>query len=156
MHEFVHDDVSREDQALLHELGEALAEAATVPPEALAAAKGAFTWRTIDADLARLTYDSAAEADARPVLRTSSPTRYLTFEVGGVRIDLEISAGRIVGQIDPPSYELLTAESAGGFRICAQVDQLGCFVLDHGPSGQVRFTLQGPSAAPVLSEWTAL
>jgi hypothetical protein len=156
MHEFINDNLSNEDEVLLAELKEALADTGTPPPDAAAAARGAFTWRTIDADLARLTFDSASIPAAQPALRASGTTRYLTFQVGGVRIDLEISPDRVIGQIDPPSYDLLTAETSGGTRVTARVDDLGCFMLTQGPRGQVRFTLQGACAASVHSEWTPL
>ena len=35
-----------------------------VPADVVAAAKASFTWRTIDAELAELTFDSVADTDA--------------------------------------------------------------------------------------------
>ena len=42
-------------------VGRALRESDPVPEHVLAAARGAFTWRTIDQELADLVFDSATE-----------------------------------------------------------------------------------------------
>ena len=58
-----------DDDHLLAALGEAVRAARAVPPEFTAAGQAAFTWRTIDAELAALTFDSAAAEPAMPVVR---------------------------------------------------------------------------------------
>ena len=52
------------DDELLAALGRALQAQEVVPDAVLEAAKGAYAWRTIDAELAALTFDSVADADA--------------------------------------------------------------------------------------------
>ena len=49
------------DDALEELLGAALRPADPVPRHVVAAARGAFTWRTIDQELADLVFDSATE-----------------------------------------------------------------------------------------------
>ncbi len=90
------------DELLLHELKQALAETGVAPPEVLAAAKGAFAWRTVDADLALLTYDSARSPQFQSAVRAQRAARQLTFQVGSVRIDLaEACASRL--RLPPPN-----------------------------------------------------
>jgi hypothetical protein len=90
MHEFANGDLSSEDVALLGELKDSLAESGSLPPEAVSAAKGAFSWRTIDADLATLG-DPPEEASRAPTVAPAArTTRYLIFQLGLLRIDLEI------------------------------------------------------------------
>ncbi len=58
-----------DDDQLLEVLRDALTTAREVPPGLVAAGKAAYSWRTIDAELAALTYDSAwegEEVDAHP------------------------------------------------------------------------------------------
>ena len=50
-------------QQLLAALRAALAEYESVPPEFIEAAENAFAWHNIDAELARLTYDSIQHQD---------------------------------------------------------------------------------------------
>ena len=72
-----------DDEELLAVLRQALAERQAVPPEFVEAAKNAFAWHNIDAELAELTYDSSRDADQRrargprprPSARSRSPRR---------------------------------------------------------------------------------
>ena len=66
------------DEVLLAALHEAVADREAVPPAFVAAAKGAFAWHDIDAELAQLIYDSQQEAAAG--LRSESASiRALSF-----------------------------------------------------------------------------
>ena len=49
------------DDRLIEVLRRALAEADEVPTEVVAAARAAWTWRTIDAELAALVHDSTLD-----------------------------------------------------------------------------------------------
>ena len=72
-----------DDDELLAFLDEALRTEGDVPPDFVAAGKAAFTWRSIDAELAALVYDSERE----PALtRTqTADLRALTFASAGLR-----------------------------------------------------------------------
>ncbi len=48
-----------DDETLFTALRQAIRSRQAVPPEFVAAAKNAFTWHDIDAELAQLTYDSS-------------------------------------------------------------------------------------------------
>ena len=52
------------DDELMAALGRALQQQDPVPDDVVEAAKATFAWRTIDAELAALTFDSVADADA--------------------------------------------------------------------------------------------
>ena len=89
-----------DDDALLAALGEAVRAARAVPPEFTAAGQAAFTWRTIDAELAALTFDSATAEPALPAVRAEEAgPRFLTFAGSDLSIELEIGPDSIVGQI---------------------------------------------------------
>ena len=55
-----------DDEALLAALRQALRARQAVPAEFVEAAKNAFAWHNIDAELAQLTYDSSLMADDEP------------------------------------------------------------------------------------------
>ena len=84
------------------ELRSMLDRADPVPDSVLAAAKAAFSWRTIDAELAELTADSLF---ADTGVRTAEGARLLTFEGPGIEVEVEVAhtgAGRkLTGQVVP-------------------------------------------------------
>ena len=69
-----------DDDVLLDELRALVADDDPVPERVLAAARGSFTWRTIDAELAALVYDSALDAERLTAVRSADTVRLLTFE----------------------------------------------------------------------------
>ena len=69
------------DDALQELLGIGLQDADPVPEHVLAAARGAWTWRTIDQELADLVFDSATELSG---VRDRGGARQLTFQAPGV------------------------------------------------------------------------
>src|SRR2546425_157833 len=87
------DDETARDAPLLAELRLASAAREPVPPRVLEAARAAYTWRLIDAELAELIADSALEAQVAGVrggVRGEQMPRLVTFEVaGGTTLELE-------------------------------------------------------------------
>src|SRR4028119_2074881 len=78
------------DLALLDELRALAGRADPVPPAAILAARSAIAWRTIDAELAELTYDSVLD-DSLAAVRTSETTRLVTFEAGDAQIEVQVA-----------------------------------------------------------------
>ena len=80
------------------------------PPGRLsfARARWAFTWRTVDSELAELVADSATDELALSGVRSDAGPRLLTFEVSQLELAVEVqvteSAGarRLLGQVVPP------------------------------------------------------
>ncbi len=71
------DPGSAEHDRLWRVLAAVMREADPVPPEILQSGRDSLAWRTIDAELAALTYDSAAEPPAAAVVRASEGPRLL-------------------------------------------------------------------------------
>ncbi len=104
-----------DDDALLAALGEAVRAAKAVPPEFTAAGQAAFTWRTIDAELAALTFDSATAEPAVAAVRAEEASpRFLTFAGSDLTIELEIGSDSIVGQVVPAGSGHVDACPASG------------------------------------------
>src|SRR5215469_1741348 len=96
----------RDDDELSEELRQLAARLDPVPPELLAGAAAAFTWRDVDAELADLVFDSLLDADEATLVRGSPERRMVSFAGGGLTVDVEVTiagpARTIMGQIVPP------------------------------------------------------
>jgi hypothetical protein len=113
-----------------------------VPPRLDDAARAAFTWRTVDAELAALMRDSAEE-EAGALVRGGGGLRQLSFESPRLGIELEVSATgersrRVQGQLLPPAAATVTFERPGEDSVSVQADELGRFALDGLRAGVVR------------------
>jgi hypothetical protein len=124
------------DDLLLAELAEVLAKVAAPPPGVVEAAKGLFTWRTIDAELAELAYDSLVAGEDLGVRAAGQP-RILTFEAGGLTVEVEVDdvpgARRLIGQLTPPGQAGLELHTTGD-TVLGEADDLGRFVLPLPPA----------------------
>ena len=118
----------RDEPELEVELRQAAARFDPVPPALLQAAAGAFSWRTIDAELAELTFDSLVDQDELALVRGPAQRRLLSFQAGGLAIDLEVtsaSSGReLVGQLAPPQQASVEIRSGTGV-VVIEADELG-------------------------------
>lgn len=146
------------DDQVLAKLSEALEAADPMPESVLEAAKAVFTWRTIDAELASLVFDSAAE-DLVGV-RNVEATRQLTFRTPGVEIELVVlseTSRRIVGQLVPPQAAEIVLHHEEGTRT-VRTDGLGRFTLQEVAAGPIRLVcrLEDESGAVIQTEWTLI
>jgi hypothetical protein len=130
-----------------------------VPPLLDDAARGAFTWRTVDDELAELMRDSAEE-EAGALVRSGRGPRQLSFESPRLGIELEVvSTGprerRLEGQLLPPASVTVTVERPGEDPVSVQADELGRFVLDGLKAGVMRLhvILRG---AQIAVPWTSI
>jgi hypothetical protein len=134
----------QDDEALLGELGAALAERRETPPSIAEAGRALYTWRTVDAELSELTHDSA-DAAGNMVRADDSSRRSLTFRSTGMTIDLDIERdpdavrGQLAGAEVPPS---VTIEIIGSEPVTASVDDVGYFAFDHLTLSGARFRLR--------------
>src|SRR3954463_16657423 len=85
-----------------------------VPPLLDDAARTAFTWRTVDAELADLMRDSAEE-EAGALVRSGGGPRQLSFESPRLGVALEVvppgdRERRLEGQLLPPAAMTVTVE----------------------------------------------
>src|SRR5260221_9420412 len=92
-----------DDEELLAALREALRAREAVPPEFVEAAKNAFAWHNIDAELAQLTYDSSRDSDYDASIRAEAASiRALTFTSTHLTIELEVTHDSLLGQSTRP------------------------------------------------------
>lgn len=141
------------DDELAAELAAALADR-RAPREVTEAAKGLFTWRTIDAELAALVDDSLVDEGAA-LTRAAERLRSVTFEAGEIAILLEIDAAadRIVGQLEPGSAA--TVRVGSGDTVAA--DELGRFIAALPPAaGPLELRVEFPDGRTVVTGPLAL
>lgn len=150
-----HDGQAIDDDELFKLVGEAMGFTAPVPRQVIEAAYGAFTWRTIDAELAELAFDSAlADAGTRAV---ATGQRELTFRASGVEIEAIVVDDpdlALEGQLIPPTCREMELAGPAGV-VTASSDDLGRFRFDEIPPGPVRLGVL-LDAGWVYATWVVL
>ena len=144
------------DDELLEALRRAVGAREAVPPEFVAAARDAFAWHNIDAELARLTYDSR---DAEQVLATrteAASIRALTFTSGRLTIELEVAQDSLVGQIVPAQRAEICVLPRAGSEIVVTADEIGCFSVEPIPLGQFRLRCRTSAGVETMTGWITL
>lgn len=152
-----HDDRPTDltDDALQELLGLALHHDDPVPRHVVAAARGAFTWRTIDQELADLVFDSAMELTG---VREHGGSRQLTFQAPGLEIEVMIvdpESRRLVGQLVPARAATVRLEGTE-HTLEQPADRFGKFSFEAAPPGPVRITVAGPDELAVSTDWVLL
>lgn len=145
-----------DDNELLALLEEALDAEGDVPPDFIAAGKAAFVWRTIDAELAALVYDSSTDAGREPALtrtQTTADLRALTFASANITIELELTATGLIGQLVPPSTAEIDVQTAAGVTGSVTTDELGCFTIRVIPQEPFRLRCRAGETIDVLTTW---
>jgi hypothetical protein len=144
-----------DDDALQELLAVALRQGDPAPRHVIAAARGAWTWRTIDQELADLVFDSATELTGA---RDREGARQLTFRAPGLEIEVMVAdpaSRRLVGQLVPA--EATTVRLEGTDDVLEQdTDRFGRFTFDGAPSGPVRFSVTNRDGATVMTDWILL
>jgi hypothetical protein len=144
------------DDELLELLGRALRAADPVPDQVLHGARAAWTWRTIDQELAELVFDSAAELTG---VRSEDTARQLTFRAPGVEIEVMVvdeASRRVVGQLVPPGVFTVRLHDGDTERE-ATSDRLGRFSFDAVAPGPVRLAVTDAEGTHVVTtEWVLL
>ena len=144
-----------EDDALFAELGDVLRDqVGAPPPDLVSRSREVFTWRTIDAELAALTFDSLIDS-ATPV-RSGEGPRMLVFESTSRRAEVEVledpgGRRRLLGQLLPPAVAMVQVH-LGANVVHTAADELGRFVLELPPSSEravLRWSAPDGSGAAV-------
>jgi hypothetical protein len=128
-----------------------------VPQAVVEAARAAYTWRTIDAELAELTADSAM---ATAGVRSTSAPRLLTFEGAGVEVEVEVahtgSTRHLSGQLVPMGSAQITIRWSSGSQETT-ADELGRFAIDRVPAGSVSLAILRTGAQqPIVTSWISI
>jgi hypothetical protein len=153
---------ARDDEALLEELRAEARAHDDVPEAVLHAARAAYTWRTVDeelAALAELTFDSAAGGAALAGVRgTVADARVLSFEQGASALELECARDRngvdVSGQVVPVGVADVVVESADDSApVHAQSDANGLFRVRVETTSAIRLRVTTAGGDTLRTEW---
>ena len=153
------DDEKLNDEELFARLRTVLAEVDPIDPVLVEHARLAFGWRTLDAELAELSYDSLADREVMAAVRdgglAGGGPRLLGFDtdVTGeaesaltVEVEVVVERGRpcLVGQLMPPAPATVRVLSSLRHlpTVTATADELGRFRVQPVPGGPVRLRVQ--------------
>jgi hypothetical protein len=154
------------DNADLDNLRRIVRDVDPVPDEVFAAARAAIITRELDAELAALVADSAAMEDelrfdpVRTASTEAADTRLLSFDGGGVRVELEVSGQAdqlmVVGQVTGAADRGCVLEQADGRVHEVELDSLGRFLITGVTSGPARLRCRSASGGRVSTHWVWL
>jgi len=150
------------DDELEAELRRLAADREPVPAQLVQAALDAFGWRDIDAELAELVYDSLVDADQASLVRGPADQRLVSFAVGGMTIDVEVTSagsGRsVMGQIAPPQRAMVDIRYPRD-TVTVETDELGRFESGPLPPGPASLRLRPPPGGEgpaIVTDWISL
>ena len=111
-----------------------------VPPSVIADAKASYTWRSIDAELAALSYDSVSDASALAGVRQTdhAAIRELTFAFRDATVHVQIARGGLHGQVVPPRRGEAELHVDGRPVRTTEVDDQGWFSFAPLPATAFR------------------
>ncbi len=143
-----------DDDQLLELLRDALRTTREMPAGFVDVGKAAYAWRTIDAELAALTYDSAWDAEELTLTRAESAMlRTLTFSSDALTIELELTPHEVLGQISPPQGGTVRLATDSEDVGTTPIDDLGFFILRPAPNHPFRLVCQIAVGVTVLTGW---
>jgi len=151
-----------DDTELEEELRRVVTQVDSVPAVLVEAAVGAFTWRTVDADLAELVFDSLVDHDHAALVRGTQQGRMLSFQASNLTIELELTgtgpSRRLIGQLMPPQRGSVDIRHARNV-ITVEADDLGRFGADVQQAGPISIRFRPDPAigqAPVVTDWVTI
>jgi hypothetical protein len=146
-----------DDEELLAALRDALAARSVVPQDFVAAGKAAYTWHGVDAELARLTYDSTRGALVQEAVRAEAASlRTLTFRSAHLTVELEVTEESLLGQIVPVQAGHVEVQLQAGAGPAVSIDATGWFTVRPIPAGLFRLHIQPATGPAVLTGWLTL
>lgn len=152
--------MSTHDDRLVEQL-RALAQQVDPPPALVTEfARAALGWRDVDAELAELAYDSAADTALEDAVRgTGYAPRLLTFDAEGITVEVEVAERdgqrRVVGQVVPMQPVVIELRHGGGTTV-AEIDELGRFAAEGLQAGPVSLRCRLQDGRIVHTDWAAI
>jgi hypothetical protein len=140
-----------DDDRLLDELRAALRQAGPPTPTMIAAGRAAFSWGSVDAELAVLTHDSLRDG-LTGVRGAAAPPRTLVFTGAEVSVEVEQTETGLTGQLIPPTSREVGLWGPDRELAAVTADELGCFHFERPPDGLVRLRCR-TTAGVLVTDW---
>lgn len=146
------------DDELIDLLHNALAELDHVPRHVVEAARAAFEWRTVDAELAALLYDSSTNQPAG--VRAETASRQLSFAADGVEIEILVRDSELEPRLDiqivPPAIMTIQIRD-GQTATTTTTDELGRCTVPVPRSARIQLLIDGHDGRqPIATPWLSL
>ena len=155
-------EMNPHDEALLEALRAVVGRVDPVPGAVDEFARAALDFRSVDAELAELVYDSAADAGQALAVRGGTAARMLSFEAGELTIELEIVVAgdrrELRGLIIPPFAADIEVRHREGVTPVSS-DAMGRFHVTGLPAGPASLRLRldpEAGAGTIETEWLPL
>ena len=146
-----------DDDRLIGALAQALKARQAVPSWFIQTGKNAFAWHNIDAELARLTYDSNEDRREAAVTRSETASiRALTFTSAHLSLELEVTGNSLLGQLLPAREGELEIHTRTGEISTTEVDEIGCFSVETIPDCPFRLRCRTADGTDVLTGWITI
>ena len=147
-----------DDDALMEALAEAVARERTVPEHVMQAAKDAFDWRGVDAELEVLTLSFDSLLTGAAGVRGPAPDspRMLVFDGDDLTIEIEVGHDVLMGQVVPARSERVIVQCADGRVDEVTADDAGFFHLRRPPQGPFRLKWPSGEAAGAVTGWISI
>lgn len=136
-------EITSEEQQVLTDLALARRSHEDIDEHHRTAAQAAFAWRTIDAELMELTYDSLQTPDAVRGGGGAAPPRTVSFSSSIGSLELEIDGHRVLGHVLPGGTVTVVMTNVVGESVESPSDEDGVFELMGSLPGPVRFSIEG-------------
>lgn len=130
------------DREILDLLAAGLAATEPIPESATRAAKAVLTWRTIDAELMEIGFDSAVDEAVGVRSSGMAAVRAVRFSAGEIEVEVQIEEGSIDGQVVAPGPAAIRLERTDGTVLATAADELGRFEYEGIASGPLRFRVE--------------
>lgn len=146
---------NRSQDEVLSVLRKALEHSDPVPAWVTEASREAFSWRTIDAELANLVFDSAR--DQLIGVRAEVLERQMTFQVPGIEIEIMVvgESRQLIGQLVPPQVARVALTSSD-YIAEKTTDSLGRFDFPGVTPGRVRLSVRTADGRTITTEWVVI
>ena len=148
--------MSDRDDDLLAELRGLAARMDAVPDEVAAAARSAFAWRTMDAELAELVEDVRPEDARLAGVRSGDLAMLLSFESPDLAVEVEVLVAgerrRLLGQLVPGRPGRVEVRHRAG-RTEVAADEVGRFAADDLPPGPMSVRSEVTAGRWVETDW---
>jgi hypothetical protein len=147
-----------DDDELLELLRTALAEEKDVPARFVEAGKAAFSWRSIDAELAALSYDSMTDtATSVATTRTDHASlRELTFAFRNATVHIQVTPSGLQGQVVPPQQGEMEVHVEGQVARRTDIDGQGWFSYAPLPRTPFRLLWRVATSGTAMTDWVNL